>query len=269
MIATVPVGLFPWGVAVTPDGAFVYVTNAADNTVSIITTGSNTVVTTFPVGTKPLGVAFTPEGNFAYVVNATSNDVSVIATADNKLVAPVAVGNQPSAFGRFIVSAPIVPPPFGGFFQPVEDPPKVNTVKAGRAVPVKFTLGGDHGLNIFAYGYPQSQHIQCASAVPIGADRDRHSDGGQQRSAIRQRRRYLRLCVEDARGLVGHLPAAQCALDRRKQSHRAVSVQVGGTPWSLCEGSSCLSISSMARSDEAEAAGGGEKVRLPGDPQRT
>src|SRR5215211_5096348 len=37
---------------------------------------------------------------------------------------------------------------FGGFFSPVDDPPTVNTIRAGRAIPVQFSLGGDQGLDI-------------------------------------------------------------------------------------------------------------------------
>jgi hypothetical protein len=48
-----------------------------------------------------------------------------------------------------------------GFFQPVDNLPVVNTVNAGQAIPVKFSLGGDYGLNIFAAGYPASQQVSC------------------------------------------------------------------------------------------------------------
>ena len=40
--------------------------------------------------------------------------------------------------------------PFVGFFQPVDNLPTLNVVNAGRAIPVKFGLGGDYGLSIFA-----------------------------------------------------------------------------------------------------------------------
>ena len=43
---------------------------------------------------------------------------------------------------------------WSGFFQPVDNLPTLNVVKAGSAVPVKFGLGGDKGLSIFAPGYP-------------------------------------------------------------------------------------------------------------------
>ena len=56
---------------------------------------------------------------------------------------------------------------FAGFFAPVNNPPTVNAVQAGRAVPVKFSLGGDHGLDIFDEGHPRSQRIDCDTRVPV------------------------------------------------------------------------------------------------------
>lgn len=56
---------------------------------------------------------------------------------------------------------------FSGFFSPVNNPPVFNSVKAVSAVPVKFSLGGDYGLNIFASGYPVSQRITCNSGAPV------------------------------------------------------------------------------------------------------
>lgn len=56
---------------------------------------------------------------------------------------------------------------FSGFFQPVDNLPVVNTVNAGRAIPIKFSLNGDQGLAIFATGYPKSQTVQCASTGPV------------------------------------------------------------------------------------------------------
>ncbi len=67
MVATVTVGTAPIGVAITPDGQQVYVTNDSDGTVSVIATATNTVVATVTVGTAPWGVAVTPDGTHAYV----------------------------------------------------------------------------------------------------------------------------------------------------------------------------------------------------------
>jgi YVTN family beta-propeller protein len=99
---TIPVVGGPNGVAVTPDGSTVYVTNAGDNTVSAIATATNTITATIPVGSFASGVAVTPDGSKAYVANGISNTVSVIDTATNEVTASVPVGSDPAAFGIFI-----------------------------------------------------------------------------------------------------------------------------------------------------------------------
>jgi len=55
---------------------------------------------------------------------------------------------------------------FNGFFQPVDNLPTLNVVKAGSAIPVKFSLNGDQGLNILAAGYPISGSINCDTGAP-------------------------------------------------------------------------------------------------------
>jgi hypothetical protein len=49
----------------------------------------------------------------------------------------------------------------------VDNPPTLNVVNAGRAIPVKWSLGGDYGLNIFVTGSPASQRIDCDSSAPF------------------------------------------------------------------------------------------------------
>lgn len=56
---------------------------------------------------------------------------------------------------------------FTGFFQPVDNLPTLNQVNAGRAIPVKFSLSGNKGLNIFASGSPSSGTIPCGANDPI------------------------------------------------------------------------------------------------------
>jgi len=51
-----------------------------------------------------------------------------------------------------------------GFFPPVQVPfPELQTVQAGRAIPLKFSLGGDQGLDIFANGFPVSWDLDCST----------------------------------------------------------------------------------------------------------
>jgi photosynthesis system II assembly factor YCF48-like protein len=58
---------------------------------------------------------------------------------------------------------------FTGFLGPVDNAPVVNSVRAGAAVPVKFSLGGDHGLDILAPDSPSSQRVACTGGAPTDA----------------------------------------------------------------------------------------------------
>jgi hypothetical protein len=74
---------------------------------------------------------------------------------------------------RISVSSTPPPPPvydFEGFFRPIENLPVMNVVQAGRSVPIKFSLGGDHGLGIFAADSPSSAPLTpcpLSSATPL------------------------------------------------------------------------------------------------------
>ncbi|MBK8904103.1 MAG: PxKF domain-containing protein [Anaerolineaceae bacterium] len=65
---------------------------------------------------------------------------------------------------------------FTGFFEPV-DMAAVNVVKAGRAVPIKFSLGGDFGLDILAAGSPISTAVTCDNNAPTGEVEETVSPG--------------------------------------------------------------------------------------------
>ena len=56
---------------------------------------------------------------------------------------------------------------FSGFFAPVDNLPTVNAVNAGRAIPVKFSLSGDQGLDVLEETYPRSQQVACDAADPV------------------------------------------------------------------------------------------------------
>jgi hypothetical protein len=55
---------------------------------------------------------------------------------------------------------------FSGFFQPVDNTPTLNVAKAGSAIPVKFSLGGNQGLDVFAPGYPRVTTVSCGTNAP-------------------------------------------------------------------------------------------------------
>ena len=103
--ATIPVGNFPVGVAVTPDGSKVYVTNFNNyGNVFVINTSTNIIIANVAVGQYPTGIAVSPDGRKVYVANGANNNVSVITTSTNNVTATVNVEHDPLAWGQFITN---------------------------------------------------------------------------------------------------------------------------------------------------------------------
>jgi hypothetical protein len=73
-----------------------------------------------------------------------------------------------------------------GPFQPVDPLPTVNSVKAGQTVPVKFSLGGDRGLDVFEDGYPTSVGGPCGNAPTDSIETTTNGDGLVYDPATRQ-----------------------------------------------------------------------------------
>jgi YVTN family beta-propeller protein len=92
-------------VVVAPNGRHVFVTFQGTDSVTVIKTSNDLIVSTIPVGTEPSGLAITPDGAHLYVSNQGSNSVSVINTNNNKVLATILI-SSPSAIA-------IVPPPQG------------------------------------------------------------------------------------------------------------------------------------------------------------
>lgn len=53
------------------------------------------------------------------------------------------------------------------FLLPVKPFPEFKTIRAGQAIPLKFSLGDNYGLDILAAGSPASGPIACGSTDPI------------------------------------------------------------------------------------------------------
>lgn len=98
----------------SPDGSSVYVANENDNSVSVISTTSNTVIDTVPVGNGPFGVAITPDGTYAYVSNNADNSVSVIDTSNNTIVATIPIGDSPQSIAIIPFTPPLSPASLDG-----------------------------------------------------------------------------------------------------------------------------------------------------------
>ncbi len=95
----------------------------------------------------------------------TANDTICAASPVNNLDQR---GQPRSTDGKCDIGAYETPTPFTftGFLAPLSNLPTVNVVKAGRSVPIQFSLGGNQGLGIFASGYPQVQQVTCSTGAP-------------------------------------------------------------------------------------------------------
>jgi len=86
VIANVQVGLHPSAMVLSPDGTRLYVTNSESDSISIVSTTTNTVTGTIdvrPFGSAPLGsmpnaIAVTKDGSTLYVANGGNNSIAVI-----------------------------------------------------------------------------------------------------------------------------------------------------------------------------------------------
>jgi hypothetical protein len=80
---------------------------------------------------------------------------------------------------------------FSGFFQPVDNLPTFNKTKPGKNIPIRFSLDGDKGLDIFEPGYPKSEPMACDSnAVVDGIEQTTTGKGGLSYDAVSDRYTY-------------------------------------------------------------------------------
>ena len=135
-----------------------------------LTEGSQTVaVPDFTAGvlavdcTGPLTRAQTPTAGTQVGVGTTTVTIRV---AD-------ALGNYTECAAQLVVRYN-----FAGFFQPIDNLPTVNTVKAGSAIPIRFSLSGYQGLDIFANAFPVSTMIACGFTDPGAAVEETVNAGG-------------------------------------------------------------------------------------------
>jgi YVTN family beta-propeller protein len=93
--ATIPVGNTPQGVAYDSAKGEIFVSNGQNNTISVISDSTNTVIATIPAGGYPYGVAYDSAKGEIFVVNLHDNNVMVISDNTNAVVATIPVGQSP------------------------------------------------------------------------------------------------------------------------------------------------------------------------------
>jgi hypothetical protein len=129
--------------------------------------GTPSDITTQPTSTSGAAVTYTSptatdlaDGTVSVTCSPASGSTFALGTTLVTCSAHDAAGNYAST--HFNVN---VLYNWTGFFQPIDNDPTCNSVKAGSAIPVKFSLGGNQGMNIFASGYPIVSAGSCTGAA--------------------------------------------------------------------------------------------------------
>jgi hypothetical protein len=102
-------------------------------------------------------------------VNGAWVDITATRDTQNNIIC-----GQTTSFSPFVVAEQRI----FGFYQPVDNLPVLNRTKAGGSIPIKFSLGGDEGLGIFASNSPASLKISCTSGTPLDDIEQTVSAGG-------------------------------------------------------------------------------------------
>jgi hypothetical protein len=89
---------------------------------------------------------------------------------------------------------------FVGFLWPVRNRPRSNVWLAGVPVPIRFELGGNHGLDVIEDGWPQVAVVDCDLAdEPESGESARHPRWFRELVYRRRKQRYVFLWKTDRR----------------------------------------------------------------------
>jgi hypothetical protein len=177
----VPAGVRPAGILATDDG--VYVSNFTSDTLTRYTADAGGALTRVTPDVaaphSPFGLALSPDGRSLYVAGFGSGTIGQYDVgADGALTAksPAAVAADVRPVAVATVRGPDVQAPaFEGFVGPVQDG---SVVKAGSVVPIAFSLGGFHGLDVLGDGSPSSVRVACDDpGEAVGGDAAESADG--------------------------------------------------------------------------------------------
>jgi hypothetical protein len=132
-----------------------------DLTVPVVSVTGVTSGATYTLGSVPVAGCMTTDAlsgvQTSAMLSVTGGNASGVGTFTARCTgATDKAGNTGAASVTYQVIYP-----FTGFFQPVDNPPAVNAIRAGAAAPIKFSLGGNRGLAILAAGSPTSQAMAC------------------------------------------------------------------------------------------------------------
>jgi YVTN family beta-propeller protein len=111
VVATINVGVNPFGDAMAPDGSSLWVANSGTSstpgkTVTLVNPSTYAIQGTVQVGNFPEDIAFAHAGSQAFVTNDDDNTVSVVNTSTRSVTQTVDLSSIPMAFPAGIAATP-------------------------------------------------------------------------------------------------------------------------------------------------------------------
>lgn len=76
------------------------------------------------------------------------------------------------------LTPPVASYTFGGFLAPIRAGTALTAADAGSTIPVRFSLGGDQGMQIFLAGFPASRPVSCTTGEVLGGFTPARHPGG-------------------------------------------------------------------------------------------
>ncbi len=156
VVKEVAVGLHPCGMALSPDGARLYVANANSDTVSVVDTATGEVAATFqtrpmprlPFGSAPNALALSQDGSTLFVANGGNNVLAVMDASTGAMRGLIPTGWYPGSVavtrdgGRLCVA---------------------NTKGVGS----RYVAPKEAAKNDAVHGYNTHHHMGSVSIIPI------------------------------------------------------------------------------------------------------
>jgi serine/threonine-protein kinase len=179
VVAVIGVGRSPRNVAASADGERLYATNRDDNTVSVIDTGTDTVIETLQLadGDGPEGIAVTPDDRTSFVVNHGSSTIAVIDNERGEVVRTIPVGLSPTDVVVDDDGHAYVTTNDGGSVVELDTDQVVSTVTAGSR-PQSLAVSSDGSLGLVTDGASGTLMVMdlddfsIFDEIPVGAGPD-------------------------------------------------------------------------------------------------
>ncbi|MNZ80426.1 Lactonase, 7-bladed beta-propeller [compost metagenome] len=174
VVARIPVGRYPHGLRLSPDGRTLAVANRDSDDVSLIDVVSRTQTVRIAVGRQPVQVAFTPDGQRLFVSLSGENAVAAVNLQSRTRTATYPVGPSPIQLSVSSDGAKLVVANQGSQAMPGHSLSILETA-TGRLIATTEVGNGAHGVSIAGNGsraYVSNAFEDSVSVVDLDSHKE-------------------------------------------------------------------------------------------------